>query len=63
MVTKVILSIVVAIVVGILVALVGHGLTDAGVANTGAFLNGIAVLAGILAGVWYFFAGPSPSRP
>lgn len=62
MIARVFLSIVVAVVVGILVKLVGAGLLDAGAANTGSYLNAVAVLLGICAGVWYFFAGPYPTR-
>lgn len=62
MIVRVILSIVVAVVVGIVVKIVGAGLLDAGVQNTGTYLNGVAVLLGILAGIWYFLAGPYPTR-
>lgn len=58
MIRRVILSVIVAVAAGLLTALVGHGLVDAGVPNVGNFLKGIAVLVGVLAGAWYFFAGP-----
>lgn len=61
MIVRIILSVVVAIVVGVVIKLVGAGLLDAGVANTGAYLNAVAVLLGICAGVWYFFAGKYPT--
>ncbi len=62
MVGRVILSIVVAVVTAVVVKLVGAGLLDAGAANTGAYLTAVAVLLGICAGVWFFFASPYPSR-
>lgn len=62
MIVRVILSIVVAVAVAVLVKLVGAGLLDAGVSNTGTYLTGVSVLLGILAGIWYFFAGPYPAR-
>ena len=58
MLRRVILSIIVAVVTGIVVMLIGYGLIEAGVAEVGNFLRGVAVLLGILGGVWYYFVGP-----
>lgn len=59
MIRRVVLSIIVAIVTWILVALVGYGLVEAGISEVGSFVRGVAPLLGVLAGIWYFFAGPT----
>lgn len=62
MIARIILSIVVAVATGILVKIVGAALLDAGVAHVGTYLTGVAVLLGILAGIWFYFASPYPTR-
>jgi hypothetical protein len=62
MITRVILSIIVAVVVGIVASVIGKALVDAGVANVGGYIDSLSVLIGIVAGIWYYFAGPYPAR-
>lgn len=62
MVGKVILSIVVGIVVAVVVKIVGAVLVDSGASNTGSYLNAVAALLGLAAGLWYYFAGTNPAQ-
>lgn len=60
MLSKLVLSVVVAVVVTLACTLLGSILIALNVsvaATLGAFLKGFATVLGILAGLWYFFAG------
>jgi len=62
MIVRIILSIVVAVVTGVVIKILGAALLDAGVQNVGAYITTVAVLLGICAGIWFYFASPYPTR-
>lgn len=60
MLSRIVLSVVVAVVVTLACLLVGGILETLGVAvatTIGAFLRGYSSVIGVLAGLWYMFAG------
>lgn len=62
MLKRVLLAVLVGIVAALVTLLVGHILVEVGVEQIGAFVKGVAVLVGLIAGVWYFLTGQTPSQ-
>lgn len=62
MVSRVILSIIVGVVTWLLTMLVGMVLVQATLDDLGRFVTSVSPIVGLVAGVWYFFAGSDRGR-